>query len=150
MGLLGCGHPLSVHRSTATLISMAGKGVTFGEYLARERERKGWTHRELADRIHISSEKTIQAWEADRSDPQARNLGELARAFEWDSNWVIALFGGPEPQNLKGISSEVATRPALRRLFAVARQLDNEQVAVVARMAAAGWSDGVKAEDRAV
>lgn len=101
------------------------KGQTFGEFLRSERERKGWKIRGLADRIGISSDKTITSWEEDRSRPQADNLAELGREFGWDYNVVMTYLGAPALTGLDRVATGIASRPLLRELFHAARGLDD-------------------------
>lgn len=53
----------------------------FGSYLQSLRKEKGWTQKELGEKIHVS-DKTVSKWENNLSVPSIDMLESLARAFQ--------------------------------------------------------------------
>jgi transcriptional regulator with XRE-family HTH domain len=57
------------------------KTQTFGERLATLRHERGWTQRELADRVGID-QPFMSKIEAGKHDPGMKLLASIAQAFE--------------------------------------------------------------------
>ena len=52
----------------------------FGAFVALLRREKGWTQRELAERLYIS-DKAVSKWETGTADPSTSNLMALAKLY---------------------------------------------------------------------
>lgn len=55
--------------------------MTFGERVKSERERKGWSQTELAEKIHVSRQ-SVSKWETGKSLPSIEVLIDLSDLFE--------------------------------------------------------------------
>lgn len=54
--------------------------MTFGERVKSERERKGWSQTELAEKIHVSRQ-SVSKWETGKSLPSIEVLIDLSDLF---------------------------------------------------------------------
>ncbi|WP_203333396.1 helix-turn-helix domain-containing protein [Planococcus beigongshangi] len=54
--------------------------MTFGERVKTERERKGWSQTELAEKIHVSRQ-SVSKWETGKSLPSIEVLIDLSDLF---------------------------------------------------------------------
>ncbi len=74
---------------------------SLGKRLKRERERRGWTQDELAEKSRVSV-SSIRRWENDRAKPRKKELALLVEAFGRPPElWGIAtpLWNVPFPRN---------------------------------------------------
>lgn len=62
--------------------------MTLGPKIKELRSQKGFTQRELADRLHVSFQ-TISKWENDENEPDISTLKELASLFDCSVNELI-------------------------------------------------------------
>lgn len=62
--------------------------MTFGEKVKALREKQGWTQKELAERLHVST-RTVVSYERGQSYPkQRRTYTTLAALFSVDVNYL--------------------------------------------------------------
>ena len=54
--------------------------AAFGAFVAAQRKEKGYTQKELADRLFVS-DKAVSKWESGAADPSTSNLLALAKLF---------------------------------------------------------------------
>ena len=66
----------------------------FGAFVALLRREKGWTQRELAERLYIS-DKAVSKWETGESVPDTGKLLPLANALGVSLDWLLSE-DGPE------------------------------------------------------
>ena len=52
----------------------------FGSFVSSLRKEKGWTQKELAQRLFVS-DKAVSKWESGTADPSTSNLLALAKLF---------------------------------------------------------------------
>ena len=66
--------------------------MDFGQWLRSERERLGWSQRDVGDRVgrHVT---TVSKWERGGSLPPPDVAVRLARAFDEDPNYLLELAG---------------------------------------------------------
>ena len=60
----------------------------FSDLIRQKRDAKGWTQKELAQRLYVS-DKTISRWETGRAYPDITLLLELASVLEMDYQELI-------------------------------------------------------------
>lgn len=60
----------------------ARKKIVPNDRLREERERRNWTHKQVADQIDLPDPHTASRWERSFSFPSARYRQELCRIFE--------------------------------------------------------------------
>ena len=77
--------------------------ATFGDRLAVAREAQGLTQAALARRLGVRRD-TIEAWEADRSEPRANRLQMLAGLLNVSIAWLLTGEGD-------GVNAPPADRP---------------------------------------
>lgn len=62
--------------------------MTFGEKVKALREQQGWTQKELAERLHVST-RTVVSYERGQSYPKQRKVyATLATLFSVDVNYL--------------------------------------------------------------
>lgn len=69
--------------------------MSFGKRLRNLRRQKGWTQKELAAQLHITSQ-AVSKWEQDVSEPDVRKLRTLSELFGVK---VDQLVGNPSPMH---------------------------------------------------
>ncbi|MBK0398417.1 helix-turn-helix domain-containing protein [Limibaculum sp. M0105] len=105
--------------------------ATFGDRLSLAREAQGMTPAQLARRLGVRRD-TLEAWEADRSEPRANRLQMLAGLLNVSLIWLMTGEGpgGPNPNSVPAdTSSEVG------KLLAELRDIRLDQARVLERMA---------------
>jgi transcriptional regulator with XRE-family HTH domain len=55
--------------------------MDFGDRIEELRMARGWTHREVADKLEVS-ERTYQLWRSGRTYPYQKHLKRLAEIYE--------------------------------------------------------------------
>lgn len=100
-------------------------------FLIREREQRGWSRQDLADKSGIPY-PTLARWENPRKTakkpvvPDHDGIKALARAFEMPASRVLALIGYPARESLDNgereqrwtaIRQQIETDPRAERIF---------------------------------
>lgn len=67
--------------NTCGMIRLSGEGSMFGEWLRAERERRGWSQQQLADRVGVTQQAIYLLERGKRPNPGGKMLAGLARAF---------------------------------------------------------------------
>ena len=83
------------------------------------REQKGWTRKNLADKLAVSV-KTIQAWEQGFRVPRPSTLSMLDKLFKEDNNVTQTVFN-----NFFGIGLSMKPDIKIVRLYASEEKLNN-------------------------
>lgn len=89
-------------------------------FLVRERDARGWTRQDLADKSGIPY-PTIARWENPRSrvKPDHDGIQALARAFQMPSNRVLSFIGYPVRESANSDERE-------KRWEAIRRQIESD------------------------
>ncbi|MCO4316407.1 helix-turn-helix domain-containing protein [Phyllobacterium sp. 21LDTY02-6] len=99
---------------------------TLGGRLSRARDSKGLGVAAVAGHIGVTL-KTIQAWEADRSEPRANRLVMLAGFLGVTPTWLIHGVGqAPDEENLP--------RPELRAEVEALKERQNKMIRRIERL----------------
>ena len=94
----------------------SAESATFGDRLADAREVVGLTQADFARRIGVA-QRTIQAWEEDRSEPRAKRLQMMSGMLNVSIRWLLTGEGegldAPLPQgdltsDMRDILSELS------------------------------------------
>jgi transcriptional regulator with XRE-family HTH domain len=101
----------------ATLLVMALAPEEIGERIATRRKELGWTHRQLADKMNVGSERTVQRWQKGRDPktgkswlPRLMTLMELADVMEVDRSYFIENAGVDRLARVEALTEEALTR----------------------------------------
>ena len=86
--------------------------------LKETREQKGWTRKQLADKLAVSV-KTVQSWEQGFRVPRPSALNMLTKLFEEDTN-TKQIFN-----NFFGIALNMKPNIKIVRLYASEEKLNN-------------------------
>lgn len=108
--------------------------VKFGGFLAQCRKEKGWTQKELADRLHVS-DKAVSKWERGQGFPDIKLIEPLAEALEVS---ILELMRGeriPEEARPADIGPEIAA--GMVDLAAHRQKLERRNTAIAVISAAA-------------
>jgi transcriptional regulator with XRE-family HTH domain len=105
--------------------------ATFGDRLALAREAQGMDQGQLARRLGIRRQ-TVEAWEADRSEPRANRLQMLAGLLNVSLVWLMT--GEGEGGPVVG-AAPAAPTSAVGEVVAELRDLRLEQTRLTDRMA---------------
>lgn len=62
---------------------------TIGAFIAQIRKEKGWTQKELAERLNVS-DKAVSKWETGRGTPDISSLESLSSVLEVSVNEILA------------------------------------------------------------
>lgn len=92
--------------------------------LKKMREQKGWTRKNLADKLAVSV-KTIQAWEQGFRVPRPSTLNMLNKIFEKDSTTVFEKDGITVFNKFFGIGLNMKPNIKIVRLYASKEKLNN-------------------------
>ena len=95
---------------TVTIYSDIPDNDTLGGRLSRARDATGLSAAQLARRLGVQT-STIQAWEADRSQPRANRLSTLAGLLNVSLSWLLHGVGTAPAEE---ISPELAESVALQ------------------------------------
>lgn len=105
--------------------------ATFGDRLALAREAQGMTQAQLARRLGVRRQ-TLEAWEADRSEPRANRLQMLAGLLNVSLVWLMTGEGEGGPS----VSAPVTdTSTEVGAIVAELRDLRLDQARLTERMA---------------
>lgn len=77
-----------------------------GRRIAEKRKEKGWTQKELADKLNVS-DKNVSKWECGRSVPDVFYLKQLSDLFGESIEYFI---GGGDAKNITDVCREKRTR----------------------------------------
>ncbi|MCL5778530.1 helix-turn-helix domain-containing protein [Limibaculum sp. FT325] len=105
--------------------------ATFGDRLAVAREAQGMTPAQLARRLGVRQD-TLEAWEADRSEPRANRLQMLAGLLNVSLVWLMT-GEGPGGPNLSTPPADPSTE--IGAILSEMRDLRLDQVRLVERIA---------------
>lgn len=105
--------------------------ATFGDRLAVAREAQGMTPAQLARRLGVRRD-TLEAWEADRSEPRANRLQMLAGLLNVSLVWLMT-GEGPGGPNLSTPPADPSTE--IGAILSEMRDLRLDQVRLVERIA---------------
>jgi transcriptional regulator with XRE-family HTH domain len=87
-----------------------------GDRLRALRERKGFTHSELAEQLNLGV-RQIARYESEETDPSGEIVGRIAQVFNVSSDYLLGLTDDPSPHfrvdNLTDQERRILT--ALRR-----------------------------------
>jgi transcriptional regulator with XRE-family HTH domain len=116
--------------------------ATFGDRVAAAREAQGMNGAQLARRLGVRSQ-TVEAWEADRSEPRANKLQTLAGVLGVSMVWLMTGAGeGPgrpaaaRDRGIEGLLVELReTRLAQMRVVERLARLETRLKAVAAAAA---------------
>lgn len=97
-----------------------------GERIARARQAKGLSSKQLAQRLGIKR-STLQNWESERSAPRANRLNQLAGILDVPLLWLIGGADTPPTTQVPDLSETTAIESKLRR----AENLVNELSALL-------------------
>lgn len=113
-----------LHRKAASVLAEMARqrheeNVRLGRRIAHRRDELGLTQEEAAERARVTL-RAFQRWEAGESRPYARNLKELAQAFELDTATLL----GEQPRE----------EPMEAEALALLQELADGQAALTARL----------------
>lgn len=115
--------------------------ATFGDRLANAREAAGLTQTQFAERLGVS-EKTVQSWEHDRSEPRANRMQMIAGLLNVSLMWLMSGRGeglAPPGTEDAGAAPDIAGALAdLARMRADLNRLSGQIGAVERRLRRAG------------
>ncbi|ETX14874.1 XRE family transcriptional regulator [Roseivivax halodurans JCM 10272] len=103
--------------------------ATFGDRLAAAREAAGMTSEELAKRLGVKH-ATMQAWEADRSEPRANRLQMLSGILNVSIMWLL----NGEGDGLSAPSDEGIETADVRAILTDLREVRTEMKASAERV----------------
>lgn len=112
---------------------------SFGEALAYFRKRRGFTQKELANRVGLTSSESVSRYERGEREPRLTSLLELARALQISPRMMLpegryALIDGAWPERVFSVLvweadfSAAEAEVLVRVLEALAEQLQRVQV----------------------
>jgi transcriptional regulator with XRE-family HTH domain len=104
--------------------------ATFGDRLAVAREAQGMTAAQLARRLGVRRD-TIEAWEADRSEPRANRLQMVAGLLNVSLVWLMT-GEGPGGPNLSAPPVDPATE--IGAVLSDLRDLRAEHARIIERI----------------
>ena len=61
-----------------------------GQKIAELRQCRGWSRKALGDLIGVS-DRSVQNWEEDVSDPTAEHIVKIVRLFGISSDWLLGI-----------------------------------------------------------
>lgn len=90
--------------------------MTIGKKIAELRNQRGWTTRQLAEKVGVSH-SSISQYEADESIPRRKVVNELSRIFGvkpeyWNSNGLAMERIGITKTDLKNMFLQIESLPA--------------------------------------
>lgn len=65
--------------------------ATLGDRLRREREARGWTLGEVAQRLGLKGHSTYSNWEYNNREPDAHMLVKLAELYEVPVDYLVGM-----------------------------------------------------------
>jgi transcriptional regulator with XRE-family HTH domain len=104
--------------------------ATFGDRVAAAREALGLTQAQLARRLGVKAQ-TIDAWEADRSEPRANRLQMLAGLLNVSIMWLMT----GEGAGLEVQDDQIPPGDALRETLVEIRAIRMAQRQLTERLA---------------
>lgn len=107
------------------------RSATFGDRLAAAREAQGLSQAQLASRTGVRL-KTLENWEADRSEPRANRLQMLAGVLNVSIVWMLT---GEGEGGVAEPEGEAAADADALSVIAELRDIRNEQRRLLDRMA---------------
>jgi transcriptional regulator with XRE-family HTH domain len=93
-----------------------------GERIAKARQAKGLTSKQLAQRLGIKR-TTLQNWETERSAPRANHLNQIAGVLDVPLLWLIAGVETPPSIEVPDLSETHAIESKLRRAETLVNEL---------------------------
>ncbi len=95
-----------------------------GERIARARQAKGLTQKQLAQRLGIKR-TTLHNWETERSAPRANRVNQLAGVLDVPLLWLIAGSESPPSVQAPELNETTAIEAKVRRAETLVNELSS-------------------------
>ena len=78
--------------------------VETGKRIQELRKMRGWTQKDLADRLHVT-DKSVSKWELGKNFPDMAMLEPLARALDTTVVKLLGIENAPEEEKLEAVTA---------------------------------------------